>query len=409
VLTNKKNKPTAVVIGLSINALSIVRSLGRKSINVIAINTNTTDYVAKSRYCRVVYCHKLYGTILIKKLIDIGRSSKNEKVLFCTNDLSVLTVSKYRNLLEKYYRFVLPRDNTIKMLMSKNLFYKFACKKNINVPKTFFVNKKKDIEMVSKIISYPCIIKPEYRDKNWEKDVSKLDKILYIKNKSEYFRRIRRINILNNPLIVQEWIEGTDEDVFYCLTYINRNHKPIAVFTGKKIRQFPVLTGSTSLAESIWMPLIAKESLKLLGSSECIGICSVEYKYSKKDNIYYVTEPTVGRTDTQEGSSIESGIDIPYIAFLDALGHDPEPLTKFKEGIKWINEPEDYNSIRAYLKNKKINLKKLIASYRGKRTYALKAMDDPLPFIAFLFEKLKSKISRLFKIETYRQKKQSKI
>ena len=29
------------------------------------------------------------------------------------------------------------------MLMSKKLFYKFACKKNINVPKTLIVNNKK--------------------------------------------------------------------------------------------------------------------------------------------------------------------------------------------------------------------------------------------------------------------------
>lgn len=394
---NKKSKPTAVVIGISINSLSIIRSLGRKYINVIAIHHNNTDYVAKSRYCRVVYCKKLYGKILVKKLISIGKSTKKEKVLFCTSDMSVLTVSKYRELLKEYYKFVLPPDFTVKMLMNKKLFYKFASKNNFNVPKTFFVSDKRDIDRIGNATCYPCLIKPEYRDNNWDMNVSKIDKILYVKSKNEYFRCIGNINILNNPLIVQEWVEGTDKDVFYCLTYINRNHEPIAVFTGKKIRQFPVLTGSTSIAESLWVPQIAEESLKLLRASGCIGICSVEFKYSKRYNVFYVTEPTVGRTDTQEGSSIESGLDIPYIAFLDALGHDPEPLTSFREGIKWINEPEDYNSVRAYLKNKKISFIKLIASYRGKRTYALKAMDDPLPFIAFLYEKLKKGSLRFLK------------
>ena len=195
---------------------------------------------------------------------------------------------------------------------------------------------------------------------------------------------------------MQEWIEGTDKDVFYCLTYINSKHKPIAVFTGKKIRQYPVLTGSTSLAESKWTPHIAEESIRLLRTAGCIGICSVEFKYSKKDNIFLITEPTVGRTDTQEGSSINSGMDIPYVAYLDALGQDPEPLTYFREGIKWINEPEDYNSVLNHLKNGNITLKELVASYKGKRTYALKAKDDPLPFIAFLGEKLKRGILRLF-------------
>jgi predicted ATP-grasp superfamily ATP-dependent carboligase len=401
---SKNNKPAAVVIGSSINALSTIRSLGRKSVDVIAINTNNTDYVAKSRYCKVICCNELYGITLVRKLIEIGRSSERKRVLFCTSDMNVLTVSKYRKQLQDYYHFVLPPDNTIKMLMNKKLFHKFSCKHNFTVPKTLFVRRKNDIEKVGNETSYPCLIKPEYRDKNWETNVSKIDKILYIKSKNEYFRLFKNFNILNNPLIVQEWIEGTDEDVFYCLTYINRNHEPMAVFTGKKIRQFPVLTGSTSLAESKKKPPIIKESLRLLRTSGCIGICSVEFKYSKKENSFFITEPTVGRTDTQEGSSIESGIDIPYIAFLDALGLDPKPLKNFREGIKWINEPEDYNSIRSYIKNKKITFKELLASYRGRRTYALKAIDDPLPLTAFLYEMLIKGITKRLKMQNYIQK-----
>ena len=90
-------------------------------------------------------------------------------------------------------------------------------------------------------------------------------------------------------------------------------------------------------------------------------------------------------------------MDIPHIAYLDALEQNPEPLHSFREGIKWINEPEDYSSIRSYLKNKNTSLKELISSYKGKRTYALKAMDDPLPFIAFVSDKLKRGIFRFFK------------
>ena len=396
---NNKNNSTAVVIGLSINALSIIRSLGRKSIDVIAISSDLSEYAAKSRYCRVVYCEKLNGETLVKKLKEIGNSLKQKGTLFCTSDFSVLTVSKYENELKEYYHFVLPPPKTVEMLMSKKLFYEFAFKNGFNVPQTFFVNNKEGVEKVGNTISYPCIIKPEYRDRHWETNVSNIDKILYAKSKDEYFNFFKNYNISNKSLIVQEWIEGTDADVFYCLTYINRNHEPLAVFTGKKIRQFPILTGSTAFAESKWVPYVAHESLRLLKTAGCTGICSVEFKRSNKDNVFKITEPTIGRTDTQEGSSINAGMDIPYIAYLDALGQNPEPLSSFNEGIKWINEPEDYNSVRNYLKNKDISLKELIASYSGKRTYALKAMDDPLPFIAFIIDLLKRGIFRFFKNE----------
>ena len=123
-----RNNSIAVVIGLSINALNIIRSLGRKSIDVIAIHSNTSEYAARSRYCRVICCEKIDGEILIEKLINIGRSLKQKKVLFCTSDLSVLTVSKYRSELEEYYHFVLPPNKTVEMLMNKKLFYEFAFK-----------------------------------------------------------------------------------------------------------------------------------------------------------------------------------------------------------------------------------------------------------------------------------------
>jgi len=392
-----KNNPTAVVIGLSINALSIIRSLGRRSIEVIAISSSFAEYAAKSRYCRVIYCEKLDGETLIKKLKDVGSSLGQKGSLFCTSDLSVLTVAEHQDELKEYYHFVLPTKETIEILMSKKLFYEFAFKHGFNVPQTFFISNVEDIENVGNTASYPCIIKPEYRDDYWNKKVSTIDKILYAKSKDEYFNFFKNFDISNRPLIVQEWIDGTDEDVFYCLTYLNRNHEPLAVFTGRKIRQFPVLTGSTAFAESIREPYIADESIRLLKTAGCIGICSVEFKRCQKDNIFKITEPTVGRTDTQEGSSINSGMDIPYIAYLDALGQDPAPLSYFQERIKWINEPEDYSSIRSYLKNKNISLKELISSYKGKRTYALKAMDDPLPFIAFVSDKLKRGIFRFFK------------
>ena len=281
--------------------------------------------------------------------------------------------------------------------LSKIHFYNFAFENGFDVPQTQFITKSEDITMIGETISYPCVIKPEFRDIYWDTHVSKVNKIFFAQSQDAYYTFFRSFNYSNKPLIVQEWIDGSDEDVFYCLTYINRNHEPLAVFTGKKIRQFPVLTGSTAFAESKWEPNVARESLRLLKTAGCIGICSVEFKRSQRDNRLKITEPTVGRTDTQEGSSINSGMDIPFLAYQDALGKDPQPIKDFEEGIKWINEPEDYNSIRSYMKNDSISWKELISTYKGKRSYALNAWDDPLPFLAFVGNKLSNGILRILK------------
>ena len=124
---------------------------------------------------------------------------------------------------------------------------------------------------------------------------------------------IDQYGISDIPLVIQEWIEGDDTDLYFCLMYINKNSRPLAVCTGKKLRQHPHLAGTLSVAEAVWIEEVAEESLKLLTPSGCKGFCSVEFKYSKVNGKFYVIEPTIGRADSQEGMSVMAGIDIPYI------------------------------------------------------------------------------------------------
>ena len=388
-----EHRPPVVVVGCDA-ALSIIRSLGRKDIRVIVINQNLLDYGTKSKYCSVKLCKKIYDKPLIEILTkDVAQKLWGKAVLFGGTDKSVLTISKYEKELYPYFNFVAPSYDIANKIISKKLFYKFAMENDFLTPPTYFSHSMEDIEKIAQSISFPCIIKPEFRTSYWYRTVP--TKVLYAETEKVFYRHFREFPIENCSLIIQEWIEGDDHDVFFCLTYINRGSKPLAVFTGRKIRQYPVLTGSTSFAESIWIPSIADESIRLLKKSGCIGFCSVEFKRSKEDQRFYVIEPTVGRPDTQEGISVSSGMDIPYVAYLDAIGENPEPLNHFKEGIKWINEPIDFYSIQSYLKNKNSSFKKLAVSYKGKRAYALWAIDDPLPFLSFARDKLFKGIGRL--------------
>jgi predicted ATP-grasp superfamily ATP-dependent carboligase len=147
---------------------------------------------------------------------------------------------------------------------------------------------------------------------------------------------IKTYQIQNISLVVQEWIEGGDCKVYFCLAYIDRNHQPLAVCVAKKLRQYPHLTGSTSVAETVNIPQISAEAMRLLNAAKCVGFCSVEFKQSMINGRFYVTEPTIGRPDTQEGICISAGVDIPWVAYLDAIGGDVPPLLNFRKGVKWI-------------------------------------------------------------------------
>lgn len=392
-------KTPAVVLGTGINALSIIRSLGEKGIPIINVVSGIDDYSIRSRYITELHRANLKDGYFVQTLSDIGRQLTQKAVLFATSDLQVLLMSEHRDLLTEYYSFILPQHDIVELLMNKKLFYDFALTKGFSVPKTYFTMSWSDVEDVATKISYPCIIKPEYHDDFWEVNLMKKYgiKVMQAYSKESYENLFKRFPIADRSLVIQEWIEGDDTEVFFCLMYVNRELQTVAAFTGRKIRQYPVLIGSTSLAVGVDAPAVRDISVQLLAAARCTGICSVEFKQCRKRNAFFITEPTVGRVDTQVGISIQSGIDIPYCYYRESLGDKLLPQPGPDKQIKWINEPYDIYSVRQYLSSKRLSISDIIKSYSGSRAYALWSFQDPSPFSFFL----KDMLSRAFKKYTF--------
>ena len=97
-------------------------------------------------------------------------------------------------------------------------------------------------------------------------------------------------------------------------------------------------------------------------------------------------------------------MDIPYICYLDAIGQSPTPQKDFEEGIIWINETFDLYSIIDYMK-RGVGFKELIKAYRGKRTYALWSLYDPMPFFSFIIHIIKKAFHKFFRKFSFFQQK----
>ena len=391
------NYPPVIMIGLNSCSLSLIRSLGRRGIKIIGLYDDIYEqYFLKSTYCSVkVKISSVHNESLIDFLInDLASTLKEPAVLFCASDMTVLTVSKHEDQLKPLFNFVLPSYKITNNLISKRGLHDFAVKNDFLVPNTFFTESNQEIEKIADKVSYPCIIKPEFRDRNWNDNVP--EKVLYAESKNHLFGLINQYRIQERALIIQEWIDGDDTDVYFCLAYISRNQRPLALCVGKKLRQHPHLTGSTSIAETVWLPEIADESLRMLRTAGIIGLCSVEFKKSRKDGRYFLTEPTIGRPDTQEGICLSAGIDIPYIAYLDAICEKVDGLGKYEIGIKWINEPLAFYSLQELIRKGR-NLKEIRNLYKGRCSYSLWRYDDPNPAITFYKEILGKGFSKLLK------------
>lgn len=388
-------RPPVVITGLcDAMSLFLIRSFGRKGIPVIAVDSNISSWYSKSKYCKAVKCNSLFDDSLITSLVVIAKQFSEKPVLFNCTDQSVLNVSRNLEIIQEFYEIVLPSHDKVRALMSKRLFYNFANRKNICVPKTFFSNSIEELEHVSEQIAYPSIVKPEFREKKWLANVP--FKVLRVGSREDLMTTVRNYKINDIPLVIQEWIEGDDTDLYFCLTYINRNKEPAALVTGRKLRQHPHLAGTLSVAETVWEPEVIRNTLNILMNAGCVGFGSVEFKRSRKDKKLYVMEPTVGRPDSQEGIFGAAGEEIAQMAYNDAIGCESRPLSVAAEsfgGIKWIDEPRMYYTIREYIKGT-MSGREFLGLFRGKKSFALWDMDDPLPFLNFAAKKIQGLIRK---------------
>jgi predicted ATP-grasp superfamily ATP-dependent carboligase len=389
----KEECPPAVIVGLNDASLGIVRSLGEQGVRLIGLyDEKTPDHFVRSKYCASRMQKSLNGSALVKALTgDVARSLGEPAVLFCATDESVLTVAKYEEELKKSFRFVMPSYDAASRLIGKRRFDQFAAKHSFDVPETFLARDPEDIERIADEVTFPCVVKPELKSKEWWGKV--YAKAFFCESKKDFMDSIDKYQIQDQNLIVQEWIEGDDTDMVFCLAYIDRKDETVAMCTGRKLRTYPARIGTVSVAEAIWLPEIAAESMRLFRAGRVRGFCSVEFKRSSEDGRLYIIEPTIGRPDFQEGIFKCWGIDLPYIAYLDALERDFECTAPYRNGVKWINEQLEFYAFQEYMNNGS-KLRDFFSIYKGEKHYSLWSARDPMPAISFMKEKMAKGIRR---------------
>lgn len=377
-----RGEPGAVVVGLNPAGLGIVRSLGRRRIPVLGIDSDLSQPSARTRYCEKVFCPDVNGSPLVETLSTLGTSLDVAPVLFTSGDLCVNVVSDHREELQKYYKFLLPDRTTVDMLLSKRLFGIYAIKNGLPVPQTFCAGDEDGIRRIAGTVNYPCIVKPTFRNPQWERSV--LPKTFVVNDQDALLDVYRRISGLQNDVIIQEWVPGPDSEIHFCLMYFNEAGTPVVHFEGRKIFQWPPTGGSTAVAEGIACDDVRDESMRFFESIRFKGMGSVEFKRDPRDGRFKIMEPTVGRPNLQSDVATACGVNIPGVVYDDLAGREPSCRRVRKAiGARWIYEENAFDLI-AHRGQYGLTLRTVCEALRGQRAYALWARDDLRPSLAFV-------------------------
>jgi predicted ATP-grasp superfamily ATP-dependent carboligase len=378
-------QPYAIVIGLDgMNGLQTARILAYRGVPVIAIAKDPKHYCCRTKVCEKILFANTESDEFIETLETLGPKLSQKAVLFPCYDMNVLLISRHRQRLEEWYHVVLPAPDVVEMMINKLSFYTYAQKEGFPIPRTVFVNSKIDIEQAVEQLTFPCILKPPVSaTPEWEQH-SKL-KAYRVSNAEELLALYDRCKMWAEVLVVQEWIEGPNSNLYSCNCYFNADSEPVVTFIARKIRQWPPETGESCLGEECRADEVLHETVRLFQSVNYRGLGYVEMKRDERSGKYFIIEPNVGRPTGRSAIAEAGGVELLYTMYCESVGWPlPVNLEQKYEGVKWIYLRRDFQSALYHWRYGDLTLKKWWQTFRGRKTYAVFSWTDPAPFLGDL-------------------------
>ena len=244
----------------------------------------------------------------------------------------VVAVSGARAALEAHYFLALPTETMVDVLMDKAKFQAYAEEIRLRVPRAVVLEEGHD-EQALDVLSMPVVLKPVDR----ALVLAGVERTTRADTRAEARAVARRMRCAASSVVVQEWIDGDDDDIYFTLFVCDGQARIVALFTGRKMICAPPLVGSTALcvAATEEHQALAAQTQALVTHSRYHGIGGLEFKRHRCTGEFVVVEPTVGRADWQQEIATLCGVNIPAIAYRTVLGEPVESVGPIDPAVAW--------------------------------------------------------------------------
>lgn len=391
---NASDMNAAVVFNCHITGLAVARSLGLRGVPVVGLDRDPKGYGLHSRHTTVAgrcpYPLDDEGAF-IDLLMEIGSVLRQKAVLFPCLDEWVFAVARHRKRLEEFFLLPFSELDTIERILNKDLLYRKCEERNIPIPRTYYLNGQ-NASGIAAEIGFPCILKPALQ-REFTNEFG--EKVFRVESREEFLQLVERAG--RHPLLAQE-IVGAGIDSFYSLcSYIGRDGRAKGVFVGRKLEQYPADFGTACLVDSRYVEEIIERGTDVLKQFGYQGVSEVEFIYDERDRDFKLLDINT-RVWKWIGLPVRAGIDLPWLAYADAVYGNVEAAGRQRDELRWVYL-KDYVALRrAQPGSRETTLARrewseLIsgrAGSSGSIVDAVLSSDDPEPFALMmesLFEK----------------------
>lgn len=380
--------PVLITDGEQRAALAVVRSLGRAGHLPYVSAAGTRSLAAASRFARgsAAVPDPLAdpaGFIeALRRLIDRW----GIRLLIPMTEPSLLAVLGAR---EGFPEVIVPTADLdrFRAISDKQTLLDIAPRYGISVPKQQTLRERGD--PVPPDLRYPVVGKPA-RSVGEAAGHAVKTGVVHAANREELDRHLEALPEQAWPLLLQQRIVGPGVGVFL----LEWGGHTVAAFSHRRIREKPPAGGVSTYRESIPLePSLLERSRQLVRHFGWTGVAMVEYKVEESTGTPYLMEIN-GRFWGSLQLAIDAGVDFPEMLVDLALGGNPEPVMKYRQGIRsrWWWGDVDHLLLRLVRSNAELSLppggpsrSRAVLDFMklwrpGDRSEVLR-LTDPLPFL----------------------------
>ncbi len=381
-LLRRRDAPGAVVVGGDYQGLGIVRSLGRRGVDVLVVD-DERSISRHSRYAtaavRVPDLRDEEATV--QELLALGeRHDLDGWVVYPTREETVAALSRHRDRLLERFRIPTPCWDVVRWAWDKRNTYEIAAELGIATPRTWVVGSAEELEAIDG--EPPFAVKPAIKErfvyatgaKAWRAD-----------SRAELTERFAQAADLVGAaeVIVQELIPGSGETQLAYCAFV-RDGRPTASMVVRRLRQHPPLFGRASTyVQTIEQADVEELSRRFLERIGYYGLVELEYKHDARDGRTKLLDVNA-RTWGYHSLGQRAGVDFPYLQYADQLSLPIEDGLRARPGVSWVRLATDLPTAAVELGHGELDWRAYLSSLKRADVESVFMRDDPAPGVAEL-------------------------
>jgi predicted ATP-grasp superfamily ATP-dependent carboligase len=371
--------------------LNLVRPLGLASIPVVAASSDPHNWVFASKYVKgrvLLPGDETAEAQTIDTLLEAGArlagAAGSRLPVFYGKDETLHLLARHRDVLSRYYTFLLNDPALNQAMLHKDAFEALATSKGVPVPRTLPSGSSSDLEALA-AVDRPIIVKPRQKI-DWH-ETTIFSELFDGQAKGRVFENGRALlacaayRQCHASLIVQQYIPGDDANIYSFHGFAAEDSEVLAYFCGRKIRTYPAVVG-----ESCFIELARDEELATLGTKviKALGFkgpFKIDLKKSSSDGRFYVLEINA-RFNLWHYLGAMSGVNLPAVAY-DYLttGARPAAPGAYATNYRWLDFSQDRRAFAELRHRGELSLAAWLRSIVCSRNvYQLFSWRDPRPF-----------------------------